>query len=243
MCALETSRDSLVHSAQTTIRNMSAPNLPPVPEAAAAASSKPRRLRTLVVMRHGARLDIALDEHESAKLLVREPQRHVSSSDVEASSTSSEAEDEAAADARLVKAASESQLPEHRKDRPTVLDVPWLDQETRRYDTPIIDLVLPARAARALSKSGALPAAAVVQQQNGDGQSTSTDVQHTQSQVTIVASPFRRALQTAGEVARQLHINQVYVHLGLGERMDKVSLCLIMTSCMASTHLVSRASN
>ncbi|CAM9462570.1 unnamed protein product [Discosporangium mesarthrocarpum] len=78
------------------------------------------------------------------------------------------------------------------------LTIPWPDRDTRPYDTPIVDLDLPAQQAKELG-------------QRGFGRGT-----------RIFSSPFRRCLQTAGVVARQLGIEGVTVHLGVGERMDKV---------------------
>ncbi|CAM9750651.1 unnamed protein product [Phaeothamnion confervicola] len=72
---------------------------------------------------------------------------------------------------------------------------PWPDRATRRYDTPIADYELPAQQAAQL-------------------RAYDLDI--------IVASPFRRCLQTAGAVARALGRDEVVVDLAFGERMDKV---------------------
>lgn len=74
----------------------------------------------------------------------------------------------------------------------------WPDRAVRPYDSPIVDTDLPARQAKELSRLGM------------------------GSQTLIVCSPFRRCLQTAGVVARTLGVASVTVHLGVGERMDKV---------------------
>ncbi|CAM9155455.1 unnamed protein product [Choristocarpus tenellus] len=83
-------------------------------------------------------------------------------------------------------------------DGTRALYVPWPDQDTRPYDTPIIDFDLPAEQAQELSLKGF------------------------RLGTTIISSPFRRCLQTAGVVARNLGVGSVTVHLGMGERMDKV---------------------
>jgi hypothetical protein len=41
----------------------------------------------------------------------------------------------------------------------------------------------------------------------------------------IISSPFRRCLQTAGIVARELGLTSVDVHCGLGEAMAMVQRC------------------
>jgi hypothetical protein len=87
----------------------------------------------------------------------------------------------------------------------------------RPYDTPITDLELPAAAAQAVERSGVLLLQTVPQ---NDAQNDA--LLQSREHIMIVSSPFRRCLQTAGEVARQLQIDEVYVHLQLGERMDKV---------------------
>lgn len=76
--------------------------------------------------------------------------------------------------------------------------IPWPDKALRPYDSPIVDTGLPARQAKELSRLGM------------------------GSETLIVCSPFRRCLQTAGVVARTLGVASVTVHLGVGERMDKV---------------------
>jgi hypothetical protein len=91
----------------------------------------------------------------------------------------------------------------------------------RPYDTPITDLALPAAAAQAVERSGVLLLQTVPQ--NGPQNDAQNDaLLQSRDHIMIVSSPFRRCLQTAGEVARQLQIDDVYVHLHLGERMDKV---------------------
>lgn len=79
-----------------------------------------------------------------------------------------------------------------------LLGIPWPDKDFRPYDSPIVDTDLPARQAQELI-------------QRGFGED-----------ILILCSPFRRCLQTAGVVARTLGVASVTVHLGIGERMDKV---------------------
>lgn len=79
-----------------------------------------------------------------------------------------------------------------------VAAVPWPDRSQRPYDSPIVDTDLPARQAKELCRLGM------------------------DSRTLIVCSPFRRCLQTAGIVARTLGVAGITVHLGIGERMDKV---------------------
>jgi broad specificity phosphatase PhoE len=73
----------------------------------------------------------------------------------------------------------------------------WNDRKNRPYDTPISDCDLPVEQAAALMGNG-------------------------YEFATIVCSPFRRCLQTAGVVARTLGMEHVVVHKDFGERMDKV---------------------
>lgn len=83
-------------------------------------------------------------------------------------------------------------------DTNDLLRIPWPDKDFRPYDSPIVDTDLPARQAQELI-------------QHGFGKD-----------ILILCSPFRRCLQTAGVVARTLGVASVTVHLGIGERMDKV---------------------
>jgi broad specificity phosphatase PhoE len=77
----------------------------------------------------------------------------------------------------------------------------WVDKATRPYDTPIADRDLPVATATELRARG-IPVSA------------------------IVSSPFRRCLNTAGEVARTLGIREVSVDMALAEMMEQVRLTL-----------------
>lgn len=71
----------------------------------------------------------------------------------------------------------------------------WEDRLARPYDTPISDFELPHSAATRLSEYDF---------------------------TKIVSSPFRRCLQTAAVVARELGVPTVDVHKGIGEAMAQV---------------------
>ena len=78
----------------------------------------------------------------------------------------------------------------------------WPDKSARPYDCPIEDFELPAQQVPRLKAFGF---------------------------TRIVCSPFRRCLQTAGIVARALNINEVMIHLGVGEVMSKVKTAILET--------------
>eukprot|EP00928_Gymnodinium_smaydae_P038881 TRINITY_DN26704_c0_g1_i1.p1 TRINITY_DN26704_c0_g1~~TRINITY_DN26704_c0_g1_i1.p1 ORF type:complete len:256 (-),score=28.56 TRINITY_DN26704_c0_g1_i1:178-882(-) len=76
----------------------------------------------------------------------------------------------------------------------------WPDKLTRPYDPPICDFELPREAARAMSKYNV---------------------------TSIVTSPFRRCLQTAGVVAGELGIRHVSVDNRLGEYLPMLRRCCV----------------
>ncbi|KAG5176567.1 hypothetical protein JKP88DRAFT_335490 [Tribonema minus] len=111
----------------------------------------------------------------------------------------------------------------------------WTDRAARPYDTPIVDDGRAARAALAVLDSGALEGAwysgasdatvwemAAAGAPIGDAKVWEMAAVGAPIGLCIVSSPFRRCLQTAGHVARVFGCGVVHVHLGVGERMDKV---------------------
>lgn len=151
------------------------------PEAFAPSKRESKRGKTqqelhrLAVMRHSSRLDDAiLEQHRK----------------IEAMSKANGSQD---AD---TKGFNNREL--KNGDTGDLLGIPWPDKALRPYDSPIVDMDLPARQAQELV-------------QHGFGKDT-----------LILCSPFRRCLQTAGVVARTLGVAGVTVHLEIGERMDKV---------------------
>jgi len=81
----------------------------------------------------------------------------------------------------------------------TIPDAEWPDRHTRPYDSPISDRALPRDAVEAgLRKYGF---------------------------TAIVSSPFRRCLQTAGIVARELGLSEIHVDNRLSECRDAAMRC------------------
>jgi hypothetical protein len=91
------------------------------------------------------------------------------------------------------------------------LQAAWPDRATRPFDTPL----LPGDEAVARARA----AAAEMTARGGDCAST-------ELVAVIVSSPFRRCLQTAGIVARELGVARVHVDLALGEMMHHVTRML-----------------
>lgn len=91
------------------------------------------------------------------------------------------------------------------------LQAAWPDRASRPFDTPL----LPGDEAVARARA----AAAEMTARGSDG--TSTELV-----AVIVSSPFRRCLQTAGIVARELGVARVHVDLALGEMMHHVTRML-----------------
>ena len=75
----------------------------------------------------------------------------------------------------------------------------WDDKDDRPYDTPIIDFDLPVQQA------------ALVRHHNIS---------------IVVVSPFRRCLQTAGIICRELGIESITVDFGLSESVDAIRRCM-----------------
>lgn len=154
-----------------------------------------RQLYMLCVMRHSARLDIEVEELGRAGGHGRGEL-----GDERKEKLGSEANDD---DVGVPSIQMESRVKE--------LLSQWPDRRRRPYDTPISDFDLPTRAAASLLRSGALtfPSEGAAMEPSAVG-------------ISIIASPFRRCLLTAGVVARALGVAVVDVNLRLGERMDKV---------------------
>ena len=74
----------------------------------------------------------------------------------------------------------------------------WSDEEQRPYDTPIADFALPVAQAGVLASFNL-------------------------AIHMVYSSPFRRCLQTAGQVCRHLGITAIVVHYGLSESMFRVA--------------------
>lgn len=91
------------------------------------------------------------------------------------------------------------------------LQAAWPDRAARPFDTPLLPGDEAVDRARA--------AAAEMTVRGGDSAST-------ELVAVIVSSPFRRCLQTAGIVARELGIARVHVDLALGEMMCHVTRML-----------------
>jgi hypothetical protein len=91
------------------------------------------------------------------------------------------------------------------------LQAAWPDRVTRPFDTPL----LPGGEAVARARA----AAAEMTARGGDSASA-------ELVAVIVSSPFRRCLQTAGIVARELGVARVHVDLALGEMMHHVTRML-----------------
>lgn len=142
---------------------------------ASAKRGKTQEECRLGVMRHSARLDDAIDERK------RNLPAEVTEKGFEANRTGGGGKDG---------------LPGGDSDE--LSNIPWPDKTLRPYDTPIVDMDLPAVQAAKLGQVGFGP------------------------DTLIVCSPFRRCLQTAGVVARTLGVTGVTVCLEVGERMDKV---------------------
>lgn len=130
------------------------------------------------VMRHSARLDDAIHERQRKLGAMPAGSGRDENSDEKGSSDGIKGLDNGARDGLEA--------------------VLWPDRALRPYDSPIVDMDLPARQAKELSRHGM------------------------DSQTLILCSPFRRCLQTAGVVARTLGVAGVTVNLEVGERMDKV---------------------
>eukprot|EP00322_Chrysochromulina_rotalis_P015537 CAMPEP_0115857418 /NCGR_PEP_ID=MMETSP0287-20121206/15564_1 /TAXON_ID=412157 /ORGANISM="Chrysochromulina rotalis, Strain UIO044" /LENGTH=224 /DNA_ID=CAMNT_0003311635 /DNA_START=183 /DNA_END=855 /DNA_ORIENTATION=+ len=82
-----------------------------------------------------------------------------------------------------------------------ISDHQWPDRKQRPYDTPIKDYELPRRAAEQLKASG-LP---------------TFDV--------IICSPYRRCLQTAAIVAKELNVRRMVIDNRLGEDLLDADRC------------------
>lgn len=132
----------------------------------------------LAVMRHSARLDDAIHERQRKLGAIAAGSGRDENSDKKGSSDGTKGLDNGAGDGLEA--------------------VLWPDRALRPYDSPIVDVDLPARQAKELSRHGM------------------------DSQTLILCSPFRRCLQTAGVVARTLGVAGVTVNLEVGERMDRV---------------------